>query len=149
VLDTVSLNVIAHRCYSLSLKNMTTSCSSIASSVSAMPFFASIARNMLRVRSVIRAAYRAVPPPTAVIFTRGGKRCDDGDLLRVKRASTTLQRPLEPFNLFFSTYVKQSRAQPHNSTTSVKFYFAKESWYNFANLTRTVAPKPMSTLVDP
>lgn len=48
---------------------------------------------------VIRAACGAVPP-TEAIFTRGGKRYEDEDLCRVKRASTTLQRLLEPSNPF-------------------------------------------------
>jgi hypothetical protein len=58
-LDTVNSNPIAHKYHSLSLKNMTISCYSVVSSVSAMPFSASIARNMLRVCSVNCAACEA------------------------------------------------------------------------------------------
>jgi hypothetical protein len=112
----VSLNVVAPRCHSLSLKNITT-CSSMVSSVLATPFFASIARNMLRVQSVIRAAYRAVPSPTKAIFTSGGKRYDDNDndLSRSQTSLSTILQRAETSRTFqstFSTGAKRSRAQP-------------------------------------
>jgi hypothetical protein len=67
-LNTVNLNLIVYKCYSLSLKNMTISCYSIASSISVIPFSASIARNILRVCSVNRAAYKAVLSATEAIL---------------------------------------------------------------------------------
>jgi len=53
---------------------MTASCSSIASSVSAIQFSARIARNMLRVRWVIRASREAVSLATRAIFIKNRKR---------------------------------------------------------------------------
>jgi hypothetical protein len=56
----VNLNLITYKCHLLSLKNITISCYNIVLSVSAMPFSVSIARNMLRVCSMNRAARKAV-----------------------------------------------------------------------------------------
>jgi hypothetical protein len=125
------LNLIAYKCHSLSLKNITISCCSIALSVLAMPFSASIARNILRVCSVNRAAREAVVSATEAILREIGREVTM--MLREvimaatesKSNRTIYKDLLEP-----STRISRRIVSDQNSTTSVEFFAKRRTLFH-------------------